>query len=112
MKKQNLLRQVIEEEFKNYLMEETSITSVADVAIAKFVELVHKMPSLVNNVSKLKVEPSGSFFGIVLIDQRGNKVELARVPTEAVAKKMIPQVSDGIIKIAKVMKKNKIGTPY
>jgi len=110
MKRENLLRQIILEEMERYLSEDTSIATVADVAVSKFISTVQKMPSLVNNVSKLKVERSGSFYSIVLIDKRGQRVELVKTPVEQVANKLLPQIQDAIIKLTKQMRKNKVGS--
>lgn len=104
--KEQKLRQIVLEEVNNFLTEETSITTVADVAIAKFMDTVQKIPSIADNVDKLKVEPSGSFFSIILYDKRGNKVELARTPVQEVAKRLLPQIQDGIVKIVKTLRKN------
>ena len=110
MKRENLLRQIILEEMSKYLSEETAIATVADFAISKFISTVQKMPSLVNNVSKLKINRSGSFYSIVLIDKRNQHVELVKTPVEQVANKLLPQIQDAIVKLTKQMRKNKIGS--
>ena len=104
---QNLLQRVILETVENHLNEETTITTVADDAIARFMLMLQKAPSLVHNVDKLKVERAGSFYSIVFIDNRNNRLELARTPIEAVAKKLLPQITDAILKIVKEMRKMK-----
>jgi hypothetical protein len=110
VKEKNLLRQIILEEMEQYLLEDTSIATVASLAISKFVSSVQKMPSLVNNVSKLKIERSGSFYSIILIDKRNQRIELVKTPVEQVANKLLPQIQDAIVKLTKQMRKNKIGS--
>lgn len=110
MKRENLLKQIILEELEQYLLEDTSIATEADSAISKFVSSVQKMPSLVNNISKLKIERNGSFYSIKLIDKRNQYIELVKTPTEQVAKKLLPQIQDAIVKLTKHMRKNKVGS--
>ena len=95
------------EEIEKALSEETAIVNTPEPAVAKFVEIFQKVPSLADNIDKLKVVQKGSFFSIILTDKRGHFAELARTNIRDTANKMIPQIQDAIVKIVSNFRKQK-----